>query len=188
MRATNPSNPGGGGGRRGGPDPRRRPPWPRRRPAPAAASQYVTWTCTSTPCPWGPSTAGDAFAWPAELGPVSDRLGYTTSAPIYLPAAQANGLTVTVTSGYASLCAGAPGADGHRNVTGLGAGELTIAGIGADEVISIQSWGSFELTYEVAVTPEPPAPGESQFVTWTCSSAPCPWGTTTAGEAFAWPG
>ncbi len=92
--------------------------------------------------------------------PISERLGYTTSAPIYLPATHANGMTITLTSGYASVHAGAPGADGHRHLTGLNPGDTyTVDGIGADEVISSSRAAAPSSSAIRPGTPEAPSPG-----------------------------
>ena len=57
----------------------------------AIAAQMVTWTCTGSPCGWGNSLSGHAVVWPAALAPTTMRLGYTTSAGVYVPASAAVG-------------------------------------------------------------------------------------------------
>src|SRR5215510_14129974 len=95
-----------------------------KAPLSATASQYVidiagqsvltTWTCTDDPCPWGDSVSNDALAWPLSAEPVAARLGYTVAPAPYLPADRANGLTISITSGSASVYAGGPQEDSHR--------------------------------------------------------------------------
>jgi hypothetical protein len=114
----------------------------------------VEWTCTGSPCPWGPSTDGHAAAWPAEWGTSNQRLGYTVSAGIYLPASSANGLTVSVSSGEASIYAGTPGASSHRRMALVTAGKShVISGVAAGEVVSVQDDTGF--TYKLTGAPEP---------------------------------
>ena len=83
-------------------------------PAGGLLSAPVVWTCTGSPCTWGSSLHGNAVVWPANLSPLRNRLGYTVSGAIYLPAASANGLTVTVVTGHAFVYAGSPDARSHR--------------------------------------------------------------------------
>jgi hypothetical protein len=54
-------------------------------PPASGTSVKVTWTCTSSPCPWGPTDSAQALAWPASMGALSSRHGYTTSAAVYAP-------------------------------------------------------------------------------------------------------
>ena len=79
-------------------------------PSGSTAAQLVTWTCTGSPCDWGSSVSGRAVVWPATLGASSTRLGYTTSASVYLPADAATGMTIAITSGAAGVYAGLPDA------------------------------------------------------------------------------
>ena len=179
------------------------PPPPPVDPSPAV-SQFVTWTCTSSPCDWGQTLDGHAAVWPASMSPVANRLGYTVSSPIYLPAA--NGLTLTVTDGNASIYAGLPDAPSHRLIASLSAGQShDISGITTGEVISLQSSQAVRLHPRHHQPPPPPppppddpppppppppvdpSPGASQFVTWTCTSSPCDWGQTLDGHAAVWP-
>ncbi len=167
-------------------------------------SPEVTWNCTGSSCPWGLSSDGFAVAWPTSAEPISTRLGYTTSQGVYLPATRANGTAIRIESGSATLYAGAPNASSHRVLTALNAsGVYEVSGLVAGEVLSVQS--SAEFVYEVSIAapsvpqdPEPdpppsgpgnppPVPGStSQLVTWTCTSTPCPWGSSLAGYAQAW--
>ena len=48
-------------------------------------SVSTTWTCTGTPCPWGPSTNNPAIVWPGSVSPTAQRLGYTASSAVYAP-------------------------------------------------------------------------------------------------------
>lgn len=108
------------------------------------SSQTATWTCTGSPCPWGDVLSGGALVWPAAMQATGVRLGYSVTPAIYLPAAGANGVTLTITSGSAALYAGGPSASSHRFVQSMGAGDSwQISGIGAGEVLSVQSDGSF---------------------------------------------
>ncbi|HMN30142.1 MAG TPA: hypothetical protein PKE45_18465, partial [Caldilineaceae bacterium] len=86
-------------------------------------SQLVNWSCTGSPCPWGTTLSGQALVWPAEWGPVNNRLGYTTSAGIYLPASAASGMTIAITSGSATVYAGLPAASSHRTEVSLSSGQ-----------------------------------------------------------------
>jgi hypothetical protein len=159
-------------------------------PDPANAAEMVTWTCTGSPCPWGSSFSGPAAVWPASMSPTSTRLGYTTSAPMYLPAEQAMGLTFTALSGSANLYAGAPGASSHRLVVSLAQGQsYTVTGLLSGEVLSAQASSLFTYEYEAPATPPPPAPQppSGQEVTWACTGSPCPWGSQFVGIAAAWP-
>ena len=154
-----------------------------------SASQFLTWTCTGSPCPWGSSTGAHAVVWPANKLPTASRLGYTVSSPAYLPATAANGVTVKVTSGTASLYAGAPNASSHIYIGTLSSGQSAqVSGLAADEVLSVQSDLGFlyEITYPSATTPPPSVP-QSQSVSWNCTGSPCPWGTSLSGRAIVWP-
>jgi hypothetical protein len=162
----------------------------------ALGSQIVTWTCSAAPCPWGDTTSNDAVVWSAALAPLNTRLGYTTSGGAYLPANNANGLIVKITSGSASLYAGAPGASSHRQLATLGTGQHhQVAGLVAGEVLSVQSGGTF--AYELLASlpppnnPPPPPPGNDQttsrYVTWTCTGSPCPWDSSSGNPALVWP-
>jgi hypothetical protein len=109
-------------------------------PGPSTSSSMVTLACTSSPCPWGQTLTGQAAVWPASMGAGTQRLGYTASATVYLPATIANGLRVSVTSGSASIVAGLPSASSHRVLATVGAGSShVIGGLGAGEVVSVQS-------------------------------------------------
>src|SRR5687768_10942731 len=46
-------------------------------PTTEVTAQFVTWTCTGSPCPWGPSDSNYALVWPASSEPLSNRRGYT---------------------------------------------------------------------------------------------------------------
>ena len=56
-------------------------------PSGPSSSSLVTWDCTGSPCPWGAQTRNHAAVWPAAVNPISNRHGYTTSAPVYAPGA-----------------------------------------------------------------------------------------------------
>ncbi|MBX3058761.1 MAG: hypothetical protein KF770_20040 [Anaerolineae bacterium] len=180
-------------------------------PAGSDSSQSVTWTCTGSPCPWGSPLNGQALVWPGELGAVSNRLGYTVSAGIYLPQNVATGMTIAVTSGAAAIYAGLPDAESHRLVSTLSAGQsVVITALAIGEVISVQgSQGTFVYMLTMpdpnptpsptttssptptatptATATEPAPPDTSQAVTWTCTGTPCPWGSPLSGQALVWP-
>ena len=172
------------------------------------ASQEVTWVCTSSPCPWGSPLSSRAVVWPQSAAPLQQRLGYTTSAAIFLPATYANGMVLQLLSGTASVYAGLPGDESHRLVANLspGGNGFQVSGIGANEVLSVQSTEhfTFAVTRADPAAPGDPAdptgpgdptvpvnPGEgpqtSALVVWTCVSGPCPWGSPLSGQALAWP-
>ncbi|UMG91544.1 hypothetical protein [Nocardioides sp. TF02-7] len=160
-------------------------------PAPTAPSPsvFVTWDCTGSPCPWGGQTTGHAVAWPAEVAPVRNRHGYTTSAGVYAPGATTSGYQVSVHTGSARVYAGEP--DGaHRLVASVAAGgTTTLPVVAAGEVFSVQADGPFTytLTPGTPPAPDPDAPRSSAYVTWDCTGTPCPWGGQTAGHAVVWP-
>ena len=136
------------------------------------SSVAVVWSCTGSPCPWGTSLRGNAAVWPAQWSPGSSRLGYTTSAPVYLPAAAANGMVLVVTVGQASVYAGAPDRS-HRLLGSLAAGQsLVVSGLAADEVVSVQNdGGSFSYTFTINAEPTPPT---SSTTTTTTTTVPVP--------------
>ncbi len=108
--------------------------------------------------------------WPAGWSPSSQRLGYTVSAGIYLPGSAANGLTVTVTSGEASIYAGTPGASSHRRLALVKAGKShLISGVATGEVVSVQDDTGF--VYTLA--------GDSVPTTTTTTTTAPPTTTTT---------
>jgi hypothetical protein len=162
----------------------------------ATPSQLVEWTCTGSPCPWGPSTDGHAVVWPAELAPTNQRLGYTVSAGIYLPGSAANGVRVSMLSGGASVYAGAPNGSSHRRLAVVGAGEsYVVSGVGTTEVVSVQDVDSF--TYHLTVAPAPPPsddctdptvcdPVDSINALWRCNVPSCS-GADWEGGVIAWP-
>ena len=166
----------------------------------ATASQLVTWTCTGSPCTWGSTTSNPAVVWSATLAPTTMRLGYTTSAGVYVPASAAAGMGIAIAAGTATVYAGLPEASSHRQLASLGAGQsYVITGLAAGEVVSVQSSGAFSYVLTMpAVAPsptptpvatEPAAPGAiaAQMVTWTCTGSPCTWGSTTSNPAVVWP-
>ncbi len=89
--------------------------------AASGSSVLVQWSCTGSPCPWGTFPGNPAIVWPASSGPTNARHGYTVSAGVYLPAVNANGMTITLSSGIASAyagtaqCALAPSAWQHQS-------------------------------------------------------------------------
>lgn len=170
-----------------------------------AFSSAVTWSCTSQPCPWGGSVSGQAIAWTTGDATAS-RLGYTTSEAIYLPAASANGLIISVDSGSATAYAGLPNADFHRSLGAILPGQpFQVTGLATGEVLSVQDSQAFSFQLTVGedpgeptdpsdpVDPDPVDPSDpnaglgSEWVTWTCTSSPCPWGSPLGGDALVWP-
>jgi hypothetical protein len=100
-------------------------------------SEMTTWTCTDTGsvCPWGESLSNHALAWPASAEPVATRLGYETSPAVYLPAATANGLTISIEFGSANLFAGEPFASSHSFLATVSAGNsFRVSGLDEGEV------------------------------------------------------
>lgn len=166
----------------------------------SGTSQEASLDCTSSPCPWGDTLTRQGVVWPATMNTVSNRLGYTTSHPIYLSAADANGAVVTIFSGTASLRKGGPNASTHSTFAVLSNGEsYAVSGLASHEVLLISDLSSF--TYEVTWPEEPTDPGptdpptdpdpttglSSQFVTLNCTSSPCPWGPAPGSNAIVWP-
>ena len=161
-------------------------------------SAWTTWTCTGAPCPWGSATSNHALPWPAAASPATARLGYSASPAPYLPAAAANGITISVDVGSAGVFAGEPGAPSHRWLGSVSPGQdFAVSGLASGEVLSVQSDDSFR--YRVTTPsppndppddppddppPPPPSGDPSQTVTWTCTSTPCPWGSSLSGEAL----
>ncbi|MBE7554342.1 MAG: hypothetical protein HS126_25090 [Anaerolineales bacterium] len=101
--------------------------------------------------------SGQALVWPASLGPLTNRLGYTASAGIYLPASVASGITISLTSGTATVYAGLSDAVSHRVLATLSAGQsYLITGLVAGEVVSVQNSQNvfaYSLTIPPPVTP-----------------------------------
>jgi hypothetical protein len=160
----------------------------------SGSSQVVTWNCTGSPCPWGPTTSNPALVWPASESPLNTRLGYTVTAGVYLPAAAANGMTITITSGSAGAYAGLPAGGSHRVLGTITPGSpLTVSGLIVGEVLSVQSGGNFSYSVSGGGAPPPPPPPpppggtSSQVVTWNCTGSPCPWGASAANPAAVWP-
>lgn len=171
---------------------------------PVESSVLSTWTCTGSPCPWGSPISGHAAVWPTTSAPLAGRLGYSVSGGVYLPAAAANGMTVTIVSGSAIVTAGAPGAHSHAVMASLTAGQsLEVAGLEPGQVVSVQSETQFaytanpspvdEFPTEPSDPSDPPDPGPSgppqpsSLATWTCTGLPCPWGTPLTGHIIEWP-
>src|SRR4051812_10920742 len=73
-------------------------PPPTTPPATVLQSVSVTWTCTSSPCPWGATDSGIALEWPNVPERITQRYGYTTNKGVYLGGARANGATLTLRS------------------------------------------------------------------------------------------
>ena len=162
----------------------------------ATPSQLVEWTCTGSPCPWGPSSDGHAVVWPAGSGATNLRLGYTVSAGIYLPSGAANGATVSVISGKASVYAGVPGASSHRRLAILNQGQsYVVTGVSSGEVLSVQDPAAF--THEITLASEQPPsdactdpltcdPIDSIRSFWRCDIPACN-APDWHGGVIAWP-
>jgi len=161
---------------------------------PARASVPITWTCTGSPCPWGASMTGHAIVWPATAA-ASNRLGYTTSAPIYLGAREANGLTISLTAGSATVYAGSLNTPAHRVLAALTTDSppQLVTGVAPGEVMSVL--GNETFSYATAPPlPDPVLasdvpPGQvvrSVSARWYCASSSCngePW----PGAVIPWP-
>jgi hypothetical protein len=170
-------------------------------PTSERVSREVTWLCTGSACPWGFEVTGHALEWPSWGEPQSSRFGYTTSVPIYLPSDRANGATIWIESGSASLYAGLPNASSHRFLAFVSAGTShNVSGLAPGEVLSVQSDSVFEFQFNLGEPqpdpdpePEPdpePMPGStnwSEYTYWDCAGTPCPWGQTTSTNALVWP-
>lgn len=185
-------------------------PDPNPDPAASAAAIHTTWTCTGTDCPWGSPLTGFAAEWPVSSSAGMARLGYTASAGIYLPDGYANGATVSMRSGIASIWAGHPSDAAHRLIATVGAGDsITVSGLELGDVLSIQSGEPFTMTYSLGdpatnggsttvptdLDPDPdpipdPAVGtplNAVNVNWSCTAGNCPWGSPLSGFATVWP-
>ncbi|MEU8224188.1 discoidin domain-containing protein [Kribbella sp. NPDC048915] len=127
-------------------------------PAGDNESPLVTWTCTGSPCPWGPSDSGYAAVWPVETDPSRLRYGYTASHDVYATAPQVANWKITVTSGSAAVYAG-PVGDSHASLANLSAGEsYTVpTTLSSSSIVSVQSGSPFEYTF-VPGPPVPPTP------------------------------
>jgi hypothetical protein len=161
---------------------------------PPRASAPVTWACTGSPCPWGASMTGQAIVWAAAAA-ASNRLGYTASAPIYLAAGEANGMTISVSAGAATLYAGPLNTPTHRVLASLtpGSPPQLVTGVAPGEVVSVL--GNDPFTFATAPPPPGPAlatdvpPGQivrSVSARWHCATSTCngePW----PGAVIPWP-
>jgi hypothetical protein len=134
--------------------------------------------------------------WPAALNPIATRLGYTTSAPIYLAAAEANGMLITVVTGEATVYAGGSVAPYDRTVVTLGTGQSArISGLAADEVLSVETGTEFTFTFERG-TPPPHTPPCTDPLTcseissirsrWVCNIPGCT-SPDWIGGVISWP-
>ncbi|HEY6175352.1 MAG TPA: hypothetical protein VIX73_12935, partial [Kofleriaceae bacterium] len=151
-------------------------------------SVQVTWSCTGSPCPWGDSLSNPAIGWPESAAPVATRLGYTASPAPYLPAESANGATVSITAGSASLYVGQPDDASHRWLATVSAGEsYQVSGLADGEVLSVQS--DAEFSYRVApgeVDPPPPDAIAAIQAFWRCNIPECT-GDDWTGAVINWP-
>jgi hypothetical protein len=159
-------------------------------------SRSVTWTCAASLCPWGASLSGHAAVWPAAARASDIRLGYTVSAGIYLAAARANGIILTIDAGTARAYAGLPGTTEHRLLAKIEAGHtLHIDHLGDGEVLSLQADTPF--TYRTTpALPSKPEPGDDRGARreviqatralWRCNRPDCVGGDWT-GAVIAWP-
>lgn len=156
----------------------------------AKTSAVVTWTCESSPCPSGSPLSGQALVWPSELLPVSQRLGYTTSAGAYLPADYAAGVSVKLLSGTATAYAGYPSASSHRVLGSLTAGQtITFTGLSTGDVVSVQNSDAF--TYEITAENVPTPPSQEGAISsvpavWRCNTAGCT-ATEWQSSVITWP-
>jgi hypothetical protein len=173
---------------------------PQVAPQTFPSSELVTWSCTSSPCPWGATDTGHALVWPDDAAATSARLGYTADRPVYAPGGNVAGRTVTVKSGSATVYVGTPQGGAHSAVQSLSHGEsYTIPSVGAGHVVSLQAGGAFSYTLTGPVPGQPEEPDEPEVpsdpsalpavahITLTCVGAPCPWGPTHNVYAAVWP-
>ncbi|TDD27308.1 hypothetical protein E1218_10780 [Kribbella turkmenica] len=156
-----------------------------------ASSVVATWSCTSSPCPWGPSDTSNTAVWPAAAEPVRARYGYTVSHDVYAPAPKVAGWKITVTSGSAIVFAG-PADDSHSSLANLQTGDSYIlpSTLSNSSLVSVQDGGSFEYTITPGTPTDdpPPASGDgSVLATWNCTSSPCPSGQSYTTNAAVWP-
>lgn len=152
-------------------------------------ASLVTWSCVRVACPHGTKTSNHAVAWPVSMSPFSRRLGYAASAGVYVKAARAMGMTVTVTRGHAKIYAGRVDEPSHRVVARLRGGQSRrILGLYADEVLSVQGPAKFQYRIRFALRPHPPLRRvvvRSTKAYWHCDTATCsgdPW----LGEVVSW--
>lgn len=109
-----------------------------------STSLDTMWTCTSMPCPWGPSLHNQAIVWPAGVGASNARIGYTANAAVYLPIEQAAHLKISLTRGTAQAYIGRPGDPAPWPAIGaLTAGELPwpVPAFGPGYALSVESTG-----------------------------------------------
>ncbi|MCB0073826.1 MAG: hypothetical protein KDE20_20300, partial [Caldilineaceae bacterium] len=87
-------------------------------------------------------------------------MGYTASGGMFLPAASAQGVSFTLTSGTAGIYAGLPSSPSHRLLASLTAGQTrTITGLAAGEVVSVQGvQGAFAYTFTLPAATSTPVP------------------------------
>jgi len=166
-------------------------------------AKMVTWSCSGTPCPWGPRTSNPALVWPAALSPLTRRLGYETSAPVYLPARAAMGVKITVNRGRARIYAGPRSATSHRILATLAAGQShRIDRLYSDEVVSVQADTAFRYTIARSKVPARPLPKQKEIVRcadtrscevvesvtayWRCTGSDCSW-AAWVGHVVSWP-
>jgi hypothetical protein len=159
-----------------------------------SSSSLVNWTCTGSTCPWGSPFSNHAIVWSEFPDALSARLGYSTSAGVYLPAAAAKGLSIKVTAGTATVYAGPPDAISHRTIAKLTAGQsYRVLGLGSGEVISVQNETAFAFETVRADDAAAPAltmpPGgvvNSVSASWRCNIDQCH-GGDWKGSVIAWP-
>lgn len=91
------------------------------------------------------------------MSPVTQRLGYTTSPAVYLPAASANGMTISIEVGSASVFVGEPFAPSHSYLATVSAGHsYEVSGLDDGEVLSVQADDSFGYRLTRADPTDPP--------------------------------
>ena len=129
----------------------------------SGSSVMVTSLCVGSPCPLGPSFDWPMLAWPAWTAPSTQWLGYQTSHGVYLSAAQAAGVRVSVLSGSAKVFAGLPGSSSLRHLATVTTGQsYVVSGVQPGEVVSVESPDSAtSFDYEITppdepIEPEPP--------------------------------
>jgi hypothetical protein len=133
-------------------------------------SELAKWECTGVPCPWGPTLSNHALVWPADSKPLNRRLGYSVSAGIYLPAAAASRIVLTLDDGTATVYAGAPDSSSHRVLREMKAGDsVSLNEMHRGEVVSVQSPDRFSI--KISETP-PPKESQEQFTNTAARTEP----------------
>lgn len=152
-------------------------------------SEFASLICNGDNCPWGPTPGTHAIVWPDTSKPVYERFDYAATLGIYLPRAYADGATISVLSGTATLRAGIGNSPSFRTLASLSAGEsYTVSGLSTGEVISVTSDNSF--SYATSLPASPPQPVGDSYSSvptyWRCTTVDCS-GADWEAHSVAWP-